>query len=220
MMEAYRSGDFYLWFAKEAGAAPPEATKATHPALRDVYKVVALGVLFGLSEYGIAQRLRVPVCQGRRLLEHHKAVFRRFWCWSDAIEIVGMLGGRVRTAFGWQVSTGRDTTGRSVRNFPMQAGGAEMLRLACCLAVERGIPVCGLIHDALLVEASLTDIEAVVQQTQAAMQDASVLVLPGFPLRTEASIVRYPDRYQDSRGTGMWTVVQALLQEAQEAIPF
>ena len=32
MMEAYRSGDPYLAFAKQAGAAPPEATKATHKA--------------------------------------------------------------------------------------------------------------------------------------------------------------------------------------------
>jgi hypothetical protein len=220
MMAAYQSGDFYLWFAKEAGAAPPEATKATHSTLREVYKVVSLGVLFGLSEYGIARRLQVPVCQGRQLLHHHKHVFRRFWQWSDAIEIVGMLGGRVRTAFGWQVYTGPKTSGRSVRNFPMQAGGAEMLRLATCLAVERGIRVCGLIHDAMLVEAALPDIEAVVQQTQAAMQEASEQVLPGFPLRTEASVVRYPDRYQDPRGIGMWTLVQSLLDGAANAVPF
>jgi len=220
MMDAYHSGDFYLWFAKEAGAAPPEATKATHTATREVYKVVALGVLFGLSEYGIARRLHVPLSQGRELLQHHKAVFRRFWQWSDAIEIVGMLGGRVRTAFGWQMSIGRDTSGRSVRNFPMQAGGAEMLRLATCLAVERGIPVCGLIHDALLVEASLTDVDTAVQQTQAAMQEASEQVLPGFPLRTEATVVRYPDRYQDPRGKGMWELVLSLLDEPHEEIPF
>jgi hypothetical protein len=35
MMEAYNSGDPYLAFAKQAGAAPPNATKATHKAIRD-----------------------------------------------------------------------------------------------------------------------------------------------------------------------------------------
>ena len=38
MMDAYRSGDPYLAFAKQAGAAPPDATKATHKAVRDQFK--------------------------------------------------------------------------------------------------------------------------------------------------------------------------------------
>ena len=33
----------------------------------------------------------------------------------------------------------------------MQANGAEMLRLACCLATERGIEVCAPVHDAVLI---------------------------------------------------------------------
>jgi len=35
IMEAYRSGDPYLSFAKQANAAPPDATKATHGAVRE-----------------------------------------------------------------------------------------------------------------------------------------------------------------------------------------
>jgi DNA polymerase I len=38
MMEAYHSGDPYLAFAKQAGAAPADATKATHKAIRDQFK--------------------------------------------------------------------------------------------------------------------------------------------------------------------------------------
>jgi len=34
MMDAYRSGDPYLAFAKQAGATPADATKATHKAIR------------------------------------------------------------------------------------------------------------------------------------------------------------------------------------------
>src|SRR5438309_989200 len=33
MLEAYRSGDPYLAFAKQAGAAPPHATKASHKSV-------------------------------------------------------------------------------------------------------------------------------------------------------------------------------------------
>jgi DNA polymerase-1 len=95
-----------------------------------------------------------------------------------------------------------------------------MLRLACCLCTEHGIQVCAPVHDALLVEASLEAIESIVAQTQALMQQASLLVLPGFPLRTEAKIVRYPERYLDPRGVQMWETVQALLQERTLDVPF
>src|SRR5262249_21446194 len=99
----------------------------------------------------------------------------------------------------------------SLRNFPMQANGAEMMRLACCLATERGIVVCAPVHDALLVEGPADGIEEVVARTQDAMREASELVLPGFPLRTDAKVVRYPARYLDERGRRMWEVVCRLL---------
>ena len=57
MMEAYTSGDFYLTFAKMAGAVPADATKQSHERERDQFKVVALGVLFGLTGEGLARRL-------------------------------------------------------------------------------------------------------------------------------------------------------------------
>src|SRR5205085_503441 len=37
MMEAYRSGDPYLAFAKQAGAVPPDGTKKSHGAVRDLF---------------------------------------------------------------------------------------------------------------------------------------------------------------------------------------
>ncbi len=54
-------------------------------------------------------------------------------------------------------------------------------------------------------------IEGVVVQTQDVMREASETVLPGFPLRTEAKVVKYPDRYIDPRGARMWDTVQDLL---------
>jgi DNA polymerase family A len=220
MMDAYQSGDFYLTFAQMAGAAPPEATRATHDGVREQFKILSLGVLYGLTEHGIARRLSVPLCAGRLLLQQHKEVFRDFWRWSDLVEMQGMLGGTLQTVFGWRLHTSIGVNPRSVRNFPAQAHGAEMLRLACCLCTERGILVCAPIHDALMVEANLEDIVAVVEQTQAAMQEASELVLPDFPLRTEAKIVRYPERYVDPRGVRMWKTVRTILEEATCDVPF
>ena len=100
---------------------------------------------------------------------------------------------------------------RSLRNFPMQANGAEMLRLACCLATERGIQVCAPVHDAVLICAPLERLEADVAQMQEAMCEASGIVLNGFELGTDAHAVRYPDRYMDERGEAMWGRVMDLI---------
>ena len=46
------------------------------------------------------------------------------------------------------------------------------------------------------------------------MGEASRVVLNGFELGTDATIVRHPDRYMDERGTVMWTRVMALVKRA------
>jgi hypothetical protein len=216
MQEAYLSGDPYLFLARRAGAVPADATKKTHPTEREQFKVVSLGVLYGLSAEGLARKLNVPPCRGRELLRMHQETFRRFWAWSDQVEMTGMLTGQLRTVFGWTLRAGTDANPRSLRNFPMQGNGSEMLRLACCLATERGITVCAPIHDALLVEGPIDEIETVVRRTQEAMREASEIVLDGFALRTDAKIVRWPDRYMDERGKTMWETVSRLLEEIEE----
>jgi hypothetical protein len=220
MMDAYMSGDPYLYLARRAGAVPADATKDSHGGIREQFKVVSLGVLYGLTAEGIARKLGVAPCQGRELLQLHRQTFRQFWDWSDGIETEAMLSGQLCTVFGWHVhvpsglhpKTGRPLANpRSLRNFPMQANGAEMMRLACCLATERGVEVCAPVHDALMVEGPARLIEDVVARTRQAMREASELVLPGFPLRTDAKIVLYPNRYLDPRSERMWGVVRGIL---------
>src|SRR5262249_7002010 len=147
-------------------------------------------------------------------LQAHREIYATYWRWSDAVVDTAMLTNQLRTVFGWTLHVGADVNPRSLRNFPMQANGAEMLRLACCLATERGITVCCPIHDALLIEADADAIDGAVNETQRAMREASELVLPGFPLRTEAKIVRHPERYVDEeRGRRMWETVWKLVEE-------
>ena len=217
MMEAYRSGDFYLTFGKMANAIPPDATKQTHGAERDQFKTVALGVLYGLSGEGLSRKLGVQPCRGRELLSMHQRTFRRFWDWSDATEERAILTGELRTVFGWTVRAGRDVNPRSLRNFTMQANGAEMMRLAACIATESGLRVCCPVHDAFLIEAPADAIEADSRRMQAAMRDASELVLPGFPLKTDVKIIRAPDRYADPRGEKMWATVGRIVEGLRAA---
>jgi hypothetical protein len=214
MMDAYRSGDPYLAFAKQAGAAPAAATKATHKAIRDQFKSTVLAVQYGMGADALAQRVGQPQIRGRELLRLHHETYRVFWRWSDAALDHAMLTGNLHTVFGWRVRVPAVSNERSLRNFPMQANGAEMLRLACCLATERGIEVCAPIHDAVLICAPLERLEADVARMQNVMREASGVVLNGFELGTDAQVVRYPDRYMDERGRVMWERVMKLLAKA------
>jgi DNA polymerase I-like protein with 3'-5' exonuclease and polymerase domains len=211
MKEAYASGDPYMWFGRFAKLVPPDATKKTHGTDRDRFKTVMLGVLYGLSETGLARKLNLTPAHGRELMQLHKETFRTFWGWSDTVQDEAVLTGELRTVFGWPVHVGPDTKPTSLRNFPMQGNGAEMMRLAACLATERGVGVCCPIHDAFLIEAEADDLEVEAERMQAAMREASELVLPGFPLRTDVKFVRYPDRYADDRGRLMWETVNNIL---------
>lgn len=204
MIEAYATGDPYLAFAVQAGAAPSDATKETHGPVRERFKQCALAVQYGMGEGSLAERLGCSPADARHLLDLHRQTYPRFWSWSDAAVDVATLRGRIETVFGWPLRVGPDLNPRSLRNFPVQANGAEMLRIACILTTEAGIRVCAPVHDALLIEAPLDRLDADVARTQQLMEQASVGVLDGFRLRTDVDVIRHPDRYDDPRGTEMW----------------
>jgi len=214
MAAAYRSGDPYLAFGKQAGAIPPEGTKATHGPERALFKACTLAVQYGMGPEGLAQKIGQPTAMARELLALHRTTYPAFWRWSQAAVDRAMLLGRLETVFGWPIHVGpsADPTRpganpRSLANFPCQANGAEMLRLACCLLVERGIGLCAPVHDAVLIEGPAAEIDAVVAETRATMAEASRVVLDGFEIGTDAKIVRHPERYVDEAGAEFWDTV-------------
>lgn len=211
MMADFAAGDPYIEFGKRAGILPPDATKATHREARDMIKTCVLGVLFGMTERTLAYRIGKPEIVARELLSAHRERYRKFWKMADDAIACAMLGRPLNTVFGWHVHPGCDPNPRSMMNFPMQTNGAEMMRLAACLATERGIEVCAPVHDAFLVGAPISRIDADVAQMRAAMGEAARAVLNGFPIPTDVKIVRFPDRYMDKRGLVMWQRVTRLL---------
>jgi hypothetical protein len=211
MQEAYSSGDPYLAFAKQAGAVPLDATKVSHTSEREQFKACVLAVQYGMQEDSLARRIRQPTVYARELLRKHRQTYKRFWEWSDGVLDYALTNRRLWTTFGWTLHVTGSPNSRSLRNFPMQANGAEMLRIACCLAIERGIRVVAPIHDAVLIEASVETADCMTAQMQECMRQASVLVLDGFELRADAKTIYDPERYIDERGTFMWNTVQELL---------
>ncbi len=213
MCAAYETGDPYLAFAIQAGAAPRYATKESHGSVRERFKACVLAVQYGMGADSLAMKIGQPPIVAHDLLRRHRDTYRRFWEWSDAAVSHAMLYGSLYTTFGWEIHVGADANPRSLANFPMQANGAEMMRLACIFATERGIRVCAPVHDALLIEAPADQLANAVRQTQEAMADASALVLDGMRLRSDAKPFVWPDRYSDKRGRQMWGTVLGILDD-------
>ena len=216
MKQAYASGDPYLEFAKLAGAVPADATKKSHPEQRALYKATVLAVQYGMGAESLAARIQQPVIVAKDLLRKHREAFRTFWQWSDGNVDYALLHKQLWTVFGWQIQVEGQPNPRSLANFPMQANGAEMLRIACILMTEAGIRVCAPVHDAVLIETPLDELDDRVQQAQELMREASRQVLGDFELTTDADIYRYPERYRDEeRGGPFWDRVMSLLSELE-----
>ncbi|MGO9607343.1 MAG: DNA polymerase [Candidatus Binataceae bacterium] len=213
MLEAYESGDVYLAFAIQAGLAPPDATKETHRAIRKCCKSCVLGIGYGMGVPRLAARTGLKLPEARDLYRRHRQTYPVFWKWVAGAQNLAMLRGEISSRMGWVIRNNGDPNPRSLMNFPMQACGADLLRLVCIWGTERGIRICAPIHDALLVEAPIEEIDAEVARTVEVMDMASRFLLKGFTLRTEATIIRYPERYMDEDGKDTWDDIWATVEE-------
>jgi len=216
LIDAVTSGDPYLSFAVRARLAPEDATKASHRAVRDLCKACVLGTNYGMGARTLAFRTNTSVVEAEALLRLLGRTYPVFTEWQNKSVDVALLRGYMSTVFGWQLHVTSGTRPTALRNFPMQSHGAEMLRIACCLATERGVSVAAPVHDALLIEAPIDLIDDAVAMTRSAMAEAAAAVLgSGVRIKTDVDIVRYPDRYSDPRGKVMWDRVMALLSPAR-----
>ena len=209
LKQAYETGDPYVSFAKAAGKIPSDGNKNTHSEIREKFKTCMLALNYGMSEQGFAKRSGLLLVEAKAMFKAHRQTYNRYWEYITNFADVGLLSGHVVTRYGWHCDT-TNMTYRSLQNFPMQAHGADILRLASILCLENGIQVVAPVHDALLVEAPLSQIEHDVEVARFLMTKASEHVI-GYPIRTDVKIIRYPDRYMDKRGSVMWNHVWNLL---------
>lgn len=223
MLDMYLSGDPYLAFAKRVGAVPSWATKTSHADVRDKYKVMLLATQYGMAAETLAGRLGVSTFEAHEMLNQHRELFAQYWVWSDDWVQHALQSSTMRTAFGWTCRTGiLELNERSIRNWPIQATGADILRIACILAARHGIKILAPVHDAVLIEAPAERIEADVARMREIMRRASRVVFNAtadgpHELRTDATIVRYPEHYSDKRGAAMWDRVLELLTEHRQS---
>jgi hypothetical protein len=231
MVAAYLSGDPYLTFGKQARLIPPDGTKQSHKFQRELCKQCVLAVQYGMAEWSLAARIGQPPIVARDLLRAHHETYAVFWRWSDAVLDTAMSTNILHTTFGWHIHVKEGPNPRSLRNFLMQGNGAEMMRIAACLATERGIEVCAPVHDAFLICAPLDRLDADIALMRQAMAEASRAVLDGFEIGTDCPgesnasgtrnefphVIRYPNRFMDGRGAVMWQRVLELLPRQERA---
>lgn len=216
MIDSYNGSDPYLNFAMIAGQVPMSATKKSHPKEREIFKTLVLAVQFCMTHVGLARRLGKLECEAKKLMRFHSETFSDYWAWSDQYVNSGMLVGKVKSLFGWSMTITHETKPNTVRNFPMQANGAEMMRIASIYAYREGIRVLAPIHDAFLIEAPIAEIKNEVCKMQKVMKKASMEVLNGFPLRSEVQTVEYPNRFIEKEGLSMWNLVCDFLKRSQQ----
>ena len=213
MMAAYQDADCHIAFGKEAGILPPNATADTHPKERKGLKACGLGVLFGKTGVALARDLGITNDAGADLIAMHRRTFPGFWRWLEAAVNYAMFHRAIRTVFGWQLHLPRVVNPRSVMNFPLQATGAEMMRLAVIYAVEAGVKVIGIFHDGLLIEAPAAGIADAAHRMHDAMDRASSETLAGFILKVDTKIMPHPETFLDPKDRATWDLIQRALDE-------
>jgi DNA polymerase I len=215
MAEGYMQGDPYLAFAKAARLAPPDATKATHKPIRERCKSVVLGTNYGMGPEALAMQAGITPTEAKELLRLHKEAYKPFWQWMDDTVSSAMLTNEMSTVFGWRRRVGREPNARSLMNFPMQGNGSEMLRIAAIAATEAGIEVCAPIHDAFLIASPLDRLNDDVAKMREFMAKSGEAMTGGLRIRTDAEVVKFPNRYSDERGKAMWGRVIGLLEKRE-----
>lgn len=144
-VEAFLSGqDIHLRTAAEVFGLPPESVTAEH---RRIAKAINFGLVFGQTDFGLAQSLRIPRAQARTYIDSYfrryagvRAYMERAIAEARATGEVSTLLGRRRPLPEIRSSRVQDRNyaERIARNTPIQGTAADLLKLAM-IRVDRGI---------------------------------------------------------------------------------
>jgi hypothetical protein len=203
-----------IWF----NLAPPGATKATHREARAIGKILGLAMLFAGGPRMINAKTKIGHPRAVELYQRLRARFTVFFEWSDRFAYRGLSAAPIYTPLGWRhwprYWKKGELPDRTCRNFPIQGAGADILRVAATRAFETGIHICALVHDALVIEAELVDIDRIAAVTRQIMIDAAIAVI-GAPISVDCKITRYPDRVHDDDGEEDFNMLMAMLAEIE-----
>ena len=173
IIEAFKTGEDLHRFvgARIFGVTPDEVTSA----MRSKVKAMSYGLVYGLSEYGLAKQLRIPNAEAKQLMADYFARFggvRRYL--ASVVDEAKTLG-FTRTVYGrrrpfddlnsklFQV---RENARRAALNAPIQGTAADIMKLAMTRIDQKMIEanlksrMLLQVHDELVFEVSTGELEA------------------------------------------------------------
>jgi DNA polymerase-1 len=163
--------DVHTATASQVFQTPPDQLTVGQ---RSQAKMINYGIVYGLSDYGLADRLGIPREEAKAIIDAYLDRFPAVRAYIEAMVAKGTADGYVTTLYGrrrqipelkarnWQV---RSLGERLAVNSPIQGTAADVLKIAMVRAADalRDSPVRQIltVHDELLFEGTPEDIEAV-----------------------------------------------------------
>jgi hypothetical protein len=156
LIDDYNTGDIYHALARLCGRTQepdPIQWKKLCPEMRQQMKPLQLGINYGMGVRSLAKGLDRHPLIASNIIEQHKRRYPRFWQWrADTVQDAMLERKIVSATTSWPLRISHSPNQRTLYNFPMQSGGAEMLRLATMRLCDAGIVPIMLIHDGILFE--------------------------------------------------------------------
>jgi DNA polymerase-1 len=203
MREAFRRGDdIHDVTARGIFGVPPG--DAATPNQRRIAKSVNFGLLYGMSDFGLAQRLEIERGQARAMTEAYFARFPGVRGWIERNLEFGREHGYVETLLGRRRYMPdlrshnyalRSAAEREATNAPMQGSAADLMKLAM-VRIDAALRAQGLdgvymllqIHDELIFELDRAGVEVAAGIVKREMEHAIELSVPlAVTLKTGAT---------------------------------
>lgn len=169
------------------------------PEMRRTAKMVNFGIIYGISAFGLSQRLGIPRGEAATIIENYFKQFPGVKRFMEQIIVEAKERGYVKTLTGRRRTIRDITSGnatvrgaaeRVAMNTPIQGTAADMIKLAM-INVDAALTKAGLhtrmllqVHDELLFEMPESEVEQARPIILDAMKNA--LLLEGVPVEVEA----------------------------------
>jgi len=216
MQADYQKEDPYLGFARAAFGVT--AFPDDGGAMRKKCKESVLGGMYGLGPEALAYKHGIGVAEARDLQGMVPRIYPVFYTWLMRVLNKARMGKTIYAALGWPIEIkGFDDRRGTYLNFPMQANGAEIMRLATIYIIDSGLELCAIIHDAFMILGPANRINDDMLTLSECMRRASKAILRGFELRLDPKVIFDPHRYEaDKRSRQQWDDLISRAQQREQ----
>lgn len=191
-IEAFRRGDDIHAFTARAVFGIPESEPIS-AEMRRRAKAVNFGILYGISDVGLAQSAGMTRAEARQFIADYLARFPKIKSYIDSSLERARQNGFVTTLFGRRrylpdlrsrIYPQRAAAERMAINAPAQGTAADLIKLAM-IAVDYAFADSGVaarlvmqVHDELIFDVSPSEVDRVADIVSEAMENAMQLTVP------------------------------------------